>query len=343
MLSNRERLILKAVVENYSKEKKPIGSELLSKIPYLNFSSATIRHDMMQLDKKGYLKKTHKSSGRIPSLKGYIFYLNNLITRKQENMEILSLLDKIIQKKDLNKEKIIQEVLKLLCNLTNHAIINVKPDILKTSKIKKIDLVLVNEEQAIIFIITNKGNLQHKNIFSDEYQNFKIDEFKKIINILNNLLVDKYLNEAFQIIQSDLFKIKIKRYIQYQEQLIQFFLDAFRNFLNNSTSFYGVSKFLTSYEEQDETIKDIYEIFNKNGNLSNFFCESKEVICKLANQISLIPYKKFIFISIPYYINENEKGFIAIVSSHIIKYQEIIPILEYLSAHISHLYEKNKI
>lgn len=71
------------------------------------------------------------------------------------------------------------------------------------------------------------------------------------------------------------------------------------------------------------------------------FYGSKEFVCKLANQISLIPYnKKFIFISVPYNINEDEKGFIALLGSHITKYQEIIPILEYLSAHISNLYEK---
>ncbi|WP_341266785.1 heat-inducible transcriptional repressor HrcA [Candidatus Phytoplasma fraxini] len=340
MLSNRERLILKAVVENYSKEKKPISSELLSKTPYLKYSSATIRYDMLQLEKKGYLEKTHKSSGRIPSLEGYIFYLNNLITRKIENIEIVSLFEQIIQKKHLNKEKIVKEILKLLCDLTNHAIINIKPDVLKTSKIQKIDLIYVNINQAIIFIATNKGNLQHQNIFLDEEKNFQIEDLKKVINIFDKFLIGKYLNEALNIIQSEIFKQTIQQHIKYQKKLIDFFLKAFSNFCNNSASVYGVNNFLTSYEEKDINIKDIYEIFDKKK-LSNLFYDSKDFICTLANQISLIPYnKKFIFISIPYSINEDEKGFIAVLGSNITKYQEIIPILEYLSSHISNLYEK---
>ncbi|WAN63064.1 heat-inducible transcriptional repressor HrcA [Candidatus Phytoplasma rubi] len=340
MLSNRKRLILKAVIENYSKEVKPIGSDFLSKIPYLKFSSATIRYDMLQLEEKGYLIKNHKSSGRIPSLKGYVFYLNNLMTRKPETKEILTLFEKIIQKKNLNKEKIVQEVLKLLCNLTNHAIIDIKPDILKTSKIKKIDLIFVNPRQAVIFVLTNKGHLQHQNIFLDEDKEFKVEDLKIIVNIFNNLLINKYLNEALQIIQSDLCQEQIKKHIKYQEELIQFFLEAFYKFYNNNTSFYGISNFLTSQTEQEIiNIKDIYEILNTKK-LINFFYDSKEVICKLANQIRLIPYKKFIFVSIPYNISENEKGFIAVLGFNVIKYSEIIPILEYLSAHISHLYEK---
>lgn len=152
-----------------------------------------------------------------------MFYLNNLMTRTNENIEVLSLFEQIIQKKSLNKEKIVKEVLKLLCDLTNHAIINIKPDILKTSKIQKIDLICVNDNQAIIFIATNKGNLQHQNIFLDEEQNLKIEDLKKVINIFDKLLIDKYLNEALTIIQSEIFQKTIQKHIKYQKQLIKFF------------------------------------------------------------------------------------------------------------------------
>ncbi|MDV3196354.1 MAG: heat-inducible transcriptional repressor HrcA [Candidatus Phytoplasma stylosanthis] len=340
MLSNRKRLILKAIVENYSKEDKPISSDLLSKIPYLQFSSATIRFDMNQLEKKGYLCKNHKSSGRIPSLKGYVFYLNNLITRKHETIEIFSLFELLTNKKSLNKEKIVKEILQLVSQKTNHIIINAKPDILKTSKIKKIDLFFVNSKQAVISIITDKGNLEHQNIFFEKKKEFIIDDLQKVIKLFNNLLIDKNINEVLNIIQSNYFKDKIIQNLEYQNQLIQFFLESFYNFLINNTSVYGISNFLELYKEKKSTddIKDIYEILDKEK-LINFFFSSRKIICKLANQISLIPYKKFIFLSIPYNINENEKGFLAILGSDIIKYQEIIPILEYLSAHISHLYD----
>ncbi|QTX02589.1 heat-inducible transcription repressor [Candidatus Phytoplasma luffae] len=340
MLSNRNRLILKAVVENYLKYEKPIGSELLSKIPYLNFSSATLRYDMNQLEKKGYLEKTHTSSGRIPSLKGYIFYFNNLITRKQETIEIFSLFEQISHKNNLNKEKIIKEILKLVSELTNNVIINIRPNILQTSKIKKIDLIFINSRQIVILTVTDKGNLQYKNIFFEEGKELVLENLEKVVVIFNDFLVDKYLYEVLDIIQSDIFITKISKYIEYKEKFIKFFLDSFYKFLLSNVSIYGLSNFLDSYEHKtDIVIKDFYEALDKKK-LINFFCNPPEVICKLANQISLMPYQKFILLSIPYNINENEKGFLAVLNFNIMKYQELIPILEYLSAHISHLYEK---
>lgn len=71
MLSDRQKLILKAIIEDYVTSNEPVGSKALTEKPYLDFSSATIRYDMQDLEEKGYLEKTHTSSGRIPSQTGY--------------------------------------------------------------------------------------------------------------------------------------------------------------------------------------------------------------------------------------------------------------------------------
>ncbi|MFR0368053.1 heat-inducible transcriptional repressor HrcA [Candidatus Phytoplasma palmae] len=341
MLSNRKRLILKAVVENYSKEAKPISSELLSKISYLNFSSATIRYDMMQLEKKGYLEKNHKSSGRIPSLKGYVFYLNNLMTREQKKtLQIISLFEDILEKNSFNKERIIKDVLKLLCNLTNYVTMSIKPNFFKTSKIIKISLILVNPEQAVIFLITDKGNVQNQNIFLKQYKDFTFQDLYKIVLIFNNFLVNKYLFQALEIVNSNYFKEKIMFFYKKpnQEKLIQSLIDTFYNFFTNDFQIYGLHNFFNYSKNEDiKTIKDIIQMLD-NKEFNKVFFDSKGVLCRLANQISLIPYRKFIIVSIPYDINENEKGIIAILGPIIMEYQEIIPILEYLSAHLSNLY-----
>ena len=80
MLSDRQKLILKAIIEEYVDSNEPVGSKILTEKPYLDFSSATIRYDMQDLEEKGYLEKTHTSSGRVPSELGYKFYVENLCT-----------------------------------------------------------------------------------------------------------------------------------------------------------------------------------------------------------------------------------------------------------------------
>lgn len=76
MLSERQKKILQAIVEQYAEVASPVGSSLLAKV--FNVSSATIRSEMAALERGGYIKQPHTSAGRIPTDKGYRFYVNEL-------------------------------------------------------------------------------------------------------------------------------------------------------------------------------------------------------------------------------------------------------------------------
>ena len=80
-LSNRQKLVLKSIIEEYVDSGEPVGSKVLTAKPYLDFSSATIRNDMAYLEELGLLEKTHTSSGRVPSELGYRYYVEHLVTR----------------------------------------------------------------------------------------------------------------------------------------------------------------------------------------------------------------------------------------------------------------------
>ena len=83
MLSERQKLVLIAIVEEYVRTNEPVGSLALSKRPELGFSTATLRNDMASLEEMGYLEKTHASSGRIPSQKGYTKFFLELLKSKE--------------------------------------------------------------------------------------------------------------------------------------------------------------------------------------------------------------------------------------------------------------------
>ena len=107
-LSNRQKLILKAIIEEYVSSGEPVGSKVLTAKPYLEFSSATIRADMAYLEMLGLLEKTHTSSGRIPSVSGYKYYVEHLVTRDYEVVNHFPLIDKIFNDETLNKEQMIR-------------------------------------------------------------------------------------------------------------------------------------------------------------------------------------------------------------------------------------------
>ncbi|WP_334331005.1 heat-inducible transcriptional repressor HrcA [Candidatus Phytoplasma prunorum] len=338
MLSNRKKIILKSIIENYSKEAKPVSSKLLTYKLHLNVSSATIRNDMVELEKKGYLlKKNYNSSGRIPSFKGYNYYLNNLIKIDEEFIEIFSLFDKIIQKKSFTKEQLIKKVLELLSEITNYTAIAIGSDIFKTSKINKIDLIYLNYFQLIILIVTDKGHVQHQNIVLNSKKDVSILDIKKVIRILNDLLKGKFLFEATFIIQSDIVKKTIGKYINYKEQLIESFVKTFANFVDNNCYLSGVLNILNQPEFNNiEVIKKMINFLTKKE-LIKIMTIKKKLTFKFSDNIELIQLENFNIISIPYSINQYEKGKIAILGPYRMNYHKVIPLLEYLSVYLSNL------
>ena len=87
LLDDRKKKVLQAIVEEYVNTAEPVSSNALTKNHGLDYSSATIRNEMAELEKCGYLDKTHTSSGRIPSEKGYRYYVDELLNENDISIE----------------------------------------------------------------------------------------------------------------------------------------------------------------------------------------------------------------------------------------------------------------
>jgi len=99
-LTARQIEILKAIILEYTETGEPVGSLILEKKYKLGYSPATIRNEMVELARKGYLKKTHFSSGRVPSARGFRFYIGNLMKEKE-----LSTVDEVAYKNSIWDER----------------------------------------------------------------------------------------------------------------------------------------------------------------------------------------------------------------------------------------------
>jgi heat-inducible transcriptional repressor len=116
----REDQILKLIVEHFIKTAEPVGSQTLLEVYHLPFSSATIRSEMNSLEKEGYLEKTHTSSGRVPSGKGYTYYVEHL---REENVDesVKYALSKVLEQKTKSVEEVVKESCEILSHMTNLA------------------------------------------------------------------------------------------------------------------------------------------------------------------------------------------------------------------------------
>ena len=117
-LSDRKRTILYAIIKTYLETGEPVGSRTISKYTDLNLSSATIRNEMSDLEDMGYIFQPHTSSGRIPSDKGYRFYVDQLMQDKER--EVNEMKEILIEKAD-KMERMLKQVARSLSVNTNYA------------------------------------------------------------------------------------------------------------------------------------------------------------------------------------------------------------------------------
>ena len=191
-LDERKIQVLHAIIQSYITNAEPIGSRTISKNFDLGVSSATIRNEMSDLEDLGYLVQPHTSSGRIPSDKAYRLYVNTIIPLlKLEPLLTKSQRDSMINEKE-EIENIIEDMATLLSKITNYTAIAISPQVNK-SKIKRIQLVAIDEIRIMVVLVTDSGVIKNKLLKLDEEISY--DKLSMMTNVLNTELKGHTVDE----------------------------------------------------------------------------------------------------------------------------------------------------
>ena len=182
-LDERKTKILNAIIRNYLETGEPVGSRTISKYTDLNLSSATIRNEMADLEELGYILQPHTSAGRIPSDKGYRFYVDHLMEEK--NREVDDMKQFVIEHTE-KMEQVLQKVAKVLAANTNYATMISVPQY-SGSKIKFIQLSRVTPLQLVAVVVSDNNVIRNQIINLDE----EMDD-QTILKL--NLLLNTNLN-----------------------------------------------------------------------------------------------------------------------------------------------------
>lgn len=182
-LDERKTKILQAIIKNYLDTGEPVGSRTISKYTDLNLSSATIRNEMADLEELGYIVQPHTSAGRIPSDKGYRFYVDTMM-QKQEK-EVAELKEMLLEKEE-KLDHMLKQAAKLMAVNTNYATMVSAPrsskNILKFIQLSRVD------EAHLLAVIVIEGNVI-KNTMIDVEENLNDETMLKL-----NILLNTHLN-----------------------------------------------------------------------------------------------------------------------------------------------------
>ena len=192
MLDDRKKKILQAIVEEYIGSAEPVSSKTLVDDYDLNFSSATIRNEMAELEKIGYLDKPHTSSGRVPSAEGYRYYVNELISNNNISLKEIKYIKAQLETKINQIEDLTKITTSTISEITHYTSVGIAPR-MENQEIKEIKFVLLGNNVLMAIIYTMQGLIKETIIRFDEEINEK--QVELLTSMFNTKLAGKPLTE----------------------------------------------------------------------------------------------------------------------------------------------------
>lgn len=324
MLSQRQKEILKFIVEEYIKTAKPVSSNQICS--ELKCSSATIRNEMVILEDYQLLEKNHFASGRQPSEEGYRYYVNNLMQPKDMTGEDMLKLQTIFHNNSLDLNDTIKRSIEIVSEITNYTTI-VLGSSAKDNRLKKVEIIPLDDNKILTMVITDKGFVEHKNLILPN--SISTEEVRKTVDLINKLVVGTPLNEISEKLEYSV-KPVIAKFVKQHEILYNTFYDAFYEINNKGSDvhFAGKNNFLK--QPEFNSVDKVREILNKFDDISieemtednngiNVYVGSDSDISK---DLSIVKTR---------YNIDGEEGTIAIIGPKRMEYDRVVSLLDYIT------------
>lgn len=264
ILQERKARVLYAVIHEYIKTGKPVGSSVLEQKYKFNLSPATLRNLMAELEKDGFLTHPHTSAGRIPTDAGYKAYVNSLVELQRLAVEEEERIKKEYEKKTKEIESLLSQTSKILSGLSNYTGFITAPKA-KVNEIRNIELMQVSKSQVMVILLTKTGIVKHKMI------NLSVDseELYELKKFLNNKLRGLTVEEASKrlIVEVEKYQDKQNDMLQLAEQICgvidsiqeDIYVDGTSNVLSvpDFTDFESARSLMKLNEDKDRLIEII--------------------------------------------------------------------------------------
>lgn len=337
MLTLRQEKVLKLIIEEYIKTAEPIGSRTLSKL--LDFSPATIRNEMADLEDLGFIEKTHTSSGRVPSDKGYHYYIDTILANDELYDESFNVIDELFENHSIKRDEAIKQAMNLLSQLTNYTTIALGTSAYG-SKVKKIELIPLHESTCVLLVVTNYGHVESKQITLPD--DTSMEDMKRVIEIFNDILFDTPISQVSEKLHYEINTDRIKEILVYNQTIIDTFLEAFTKFTQSKFYLSGKNKVLYQPEFSDVSrVRELLTFFEQNDIFKLVEnTEQQGLSVRIGKENHIKAMRDCTVISVPYQLNEQDSGTIAIVGPTRMEYQKVIPLVKYLASHMSKLYKE---
>ena len=326
MLNGRQEKLLKIIVEDYIKTARPVGSKAIC--DELNCSSATVRNEMGELENLGLLEKMHTSSGRVPSEKGYRYYVDNIMKPKELNGEEMLKLQTIFKNNSLVLSDAIERSMEIISELTSYTSIVLGKQS-SSNKVSKVEVVPVTDTHLIALVVTDKVHVEHRDVIMRDSVDMK--EIQKTVEIINKMVVGTPIDEVSAKLEYEV-KPVINECIAQHDVLYNAFYNAFSDFSKSEVHVSGTSNILMQPEfDNADKIREIIGKFDDKTKINSIREDDSGINIYIGSEnefdddVTIIKTK--------YSVN-GEEGTIALIGPKRMEYERVVTLLDYIKKNI---------
>ncbi|MBA4542652.1 MULTISPECIES: heat-inducible transcriptional repressor HrcA [Thermoactinomyces] len=329
MLTERQKRILWAVIDDYIVSAEPVGSRTVSKKKGVGFSAATIRNEMADLEEMGFLEQPHTSAGRIPSQKGYRFYVDHLLQPYMWSKDDLMALHDFYAMKVDHVEQAIKHANSILSQMTNYMTFILGPR-LSESKLKALQIVPLHDRAAVSILVTDTGYVHRQHVIVPE--GVSLSAIERLVNLLNYRLTGVPIAKLKAIVKHELSE-ELKRHVEHFDKLTDLLDTILKAELEERVYTSGTTRILDQPEFRDvEKMKSILDLVEESTVLVQLFNSDKEgVQVRIGDENDLEAVNDCSIITASYMINGEPVGTIGVLGPTRMNYGRVIGVLEFLA------------
>ena len=325
MLDDRKKRILQAIVDEYVNTAEPVSSGSITKKQGLDYSSATIRNEMSELEKGGYLEKTHTSSGRIPSVKGYKLYVEELLKEDNISLEEIKYIKEKLQIKVNKIEELTKIATNTLSEVTHYTTVAIGPKVNKQI-IQEIKFVLLGSRMLMAVILTNTEMIKETRI------NFEEDIYEEQVEAINLLFNSKLQGKPLEQINEPLDEYIIAE-MKASVNMIKTIIDQLNMVIHQESQLYleGTNKSFDLPElKKAETARNFINILENKAEVVDLLDNeiSKDINVYFGEEFGDETLKDFSIVTLK--SDDKDIGTIGIIGPKRMDYSKVISVMRYI-------------
>ncbi len=335
MLTTRQLLILNMIIEHFTINGEPVSSKTLVDEGSVDASSATIRNEMSVLENLGYIEKVHSSSGRIPSVKGYRFYVDKLMRPKNIHENERTRIKMKLNSHIYQMSDVFYKSAELLSELTNYTAIVLGPQS-NLSTLTGFKIVPLNQKQMMLLLQLDNYSVQ--NMVFKIPEGLHTKHIEQVTAFMNKNFLGESLTTVYYALKNDLPKM-FEKYLSINWDVVDLLENTLFQTKNEQMFVSGKMNLLDFIEDMETNqVKDLYNLLDNQGNLLNLFqslsSTPESIDIRIGNEMKNQLFEPFSLITVPYMDDYFGGGFIAVLGPTNMTYDSTLGMIQLLREEI---------